>query len=327
MTSGPLRALIIFALASLVLTCTKKEELKPVTIKSLPPALIKASVDKASASTFDTITYSIRLDTEPSLNLVIPETANQIKGLRVVDFDTDGPKTEDNRKITGKWYKLQADISGSYILPAIEIAYTSPEGKKETIKTSEIFLEIKPPVSSGESAKDAKDIRDIKNIEPMGGWSTMWLVALGALSLAIAAVGTWIYVRRTRRPKTAPIIPPHEIAYRQLRELEQSGLLEKEDFKPYHFSLSTVARTYVENRFSLPVTDMTIEQIRDRIKEIKELGDIPTKNYLAILEASDRVKFTDFKPTIEESKSLLKQTETFVGDTTPVSKAEPEAVI
>ena len=163
--------------------CTKSKAPGTSSVtKIIPPAILKAMVDKANATTSEDITFSLTLDAIASLNIDLPEVGGKIQGLRITDFGTDNPKKDGNRVLRRRWYKLRADITGSYVLPAIELKYQTPEGKTETLKTSEIFIEIKAPAIADEKGpnsdkgKEKKDIRDIKNLEPIESPRLAWIL-------------------------------------------------------------------------------------------------------------------------------------------------------
>ena len=52
-----------------------------------------------------------------------PRPAADIAGFRIIDVGSEEPREEGDRRIEERWYKLRADLVGSYVLPPVEVAY------------------------------------------------------------------------------------------------------------------------------------------------------------------------------------------------------------
>ena len=108
------------------------------------PLTMQASVDHATPSVGDTITFTLSAEYDTTLKgIELPEIGNEIKGFRIVDFGAEPAIEDDGRTRIKKWYKLQTDISGSYVLPAIKLTYQTASGEQKNAQTSEIFIEVK----------------------------------------------------------------------------------------------------------------------------------------------------------------------------------------
>jgi hypothetical protein len=291
---------------------------------------LNVQVDPAVATTEDIITFSIILSKPSSYkDLSLPEIGGNFAGLRVVEFGTDDPEKEEDRVILKKWYKLQGDISGQYILPSITLDYEDLSGKKRSIKTSEVFIEINPlgqkKVDSTE--QDApKDIRDIKKLSSLG-MHPLWklVIALGTLIFILVLV-LIISKRIKKKQKPIPVIPPHERALDGLRQLASGIPSEADDFKGYYFKLSDITKQYVEGRFSIPATDRTTEELEVHLGGTQDLSEGQGSLFLKILKRSDRVKFTDYLPSQEKARDILNDAVEFVEATKPASSPSDHEV-
>lgn len=300
---------------------------------------LQVEVDKAVATTSDIIRLTVKLRKPKQFSdLVIPEVGGSIAGLRVIEFGDDKPEEDSGQVLLKKWYKLQADISGSYILPATKINYKDAQGKEHQAETSEIFIELKAPGTPNDSAseksedpnavpKALNDIRDIQGPVSLGV-HPLWKWVGGMGGVGALGAGFFLFFKfRKKKMVLVPPLPAHEVALRKLKELEALALHSSFDFKLFHFTLSEVARAYCEGRFLFPATDRTTEEIEAELEaEFEaELEDKPgrfpplTKEnralLLSILKTTDRIKFTDYLPTSDQAQETLNSTIHFVNVT------------
>jgi hypothetical protein len=128
------------------------------------------------------------------------------------------------------------------------------------------------------------------------------------LLLALICLGLAIYllVRAMQKPKQAkaipqlqPVsapIPPWKKALAALAVLRESGLAER-DYLAYHYQLSAILRTYLEERYRFNALEMTSSEIRQTMKKHQEAHSLEA---LAILEYCDMVKFAKWPATPEQ---------------------------
>jgi hypothetical protein len=275
---------------------------------------LEAKVDKARIEAGEVVSFEIIADAEKGLGVSIPDVGDKILGLSIEDQGIDGPTERDGRLITKRWYKLKAEEQGSYILPEVELSYEK-EGRKETLKTSEIFVEARPFFKEGE---EPTDIRDIRPPILLPRRPTIWAILL--FSLLAGGVGTWFFLKyRVRREKlpTLTLIPPHEEALLALEALEKKGIPDTPEQKPFYFALSDILRRYFERSWNLAVTDMTFEEIRAALATPQDCPAKERARFLKILADSDIVKFTDTVFKAEHNKLLLGEARQFVEETKP----------
>jgi hypothetical protein len=276
---------------------------------------------------------------EANKQLALPEFGDKIAGLRVVDFGAT-PLTEDPLRggfSSSRWYKLRADISGSYVLPSLSLTYQL-EGKEESARTSEIFVEVTAPGAAAANAAEGEkksddaatpaqtDIRDIKDIIPLPDprWWLYGIIATGVL--LPTALGIWYFLRRRRRPVPELPVIPHEDAEASLAALLASDFLEQGRDKEFHFALSAIIRLYFERQFAFPASDRTLEEIKRSIANVAGLDAVLAADFIAILSDSDLVKFTDTQCAKERSLALLHRAGDFVRKTAPQSVTQDSVV-
>ncbi len=278
--------------------------------------MIDSAVDRAVITPDDVVQFTITVNADPTIDIDIPEVAKKFSGLRVIDYETDLDREENGRTIKRKRYKLKTDETGSYLLPEIELFYRTPQGEKKTIKTSPIFLEVKTPESL--KAGEAEDIRDIKPLFIIP-YDWRWVI-YSVATLLLWGIGfliwKWIRVRRSQ-PIPLPVIPPHEIALTRINALKIQWEKREIGFKVMHYELSEAVRAYLEGRYGLRATDMTLEEIRREINTVADLGSSEKPILSELLGQTDRVKFTDYMPSESQSDTLICLALSFVEVTRP----------
>ncbi len=248
---------------------------------------LDVKVDKALVTTGDIIMFTITMDAPKGLSVPIPNLGDKIQGFRIVDFGTTPEKSIDDRTISSMWYKLQADLTGSYILPATQITYKNSQGIEETIKSSEIFVEVESVLDKNKGEK--KDIRDIK---PIILSPPLWPYYLVGTLLLIGLIFAFIRFYKKRKNKKVEVIyipPAHEVALTALKTIPRTPL------KLFAFTLSEIFRNYFERRFKLPVTDKTLEEIKRDLDTVQQPSDELKKSFLNVLEKTELIKFSDME--------------------------------
>ncbi|MFN8369193.1 MAG: hypothetical protein U0T83_01060 [Bacteriovoracaceae bacterium] len=109
------------------------------------------------------------------------------------------------------------------------------------------------------------------------------------------------------------ILPPDVKALNALNSLSYSPL------KLFAFTLSEVFRNYFEQRFNLPVTDRTFEEIKRELKTSVEPSVELKQSFLNVLEKTELIKFTDSEISLDDCHKLVEITKSFIEKT----KREP----
>ncbi|MCH9652058.1 MAG: hypothetical protein K0U98_27760 [Deltaproteobacteria bacterium] len=331
--------LLVVALA-MVVACA--EAPAPVAVEEpKAPVETQAAVDRAVATTGDIITYTVTVDYDASLEVDIPEPGAEIAGFRITDLGKEDTREAEGRIVEERWYKLRADLVGSYVLPPVAVSYSpivaaapleeqqaaeteaaETEAEEEvtmrprtveTVETSAIFVEVESvlPEDGVESAdiRDVKPLRQVKDQQPWG-----WIGA-GILALS-AAIALFLWWRR-RPAKVVPPVPAHELAFRALDELRDTNFEDAEAVRRFYFQISEVVRNYVEGRFGLNATDLTTEEILPALELLPQLSQQPAEDLRSFLLHTDQVKFADQTPTEEDIKNTYESALGFVEATRP----------
>jgi hypothetical protein len=289
-----------------------------------PPAELRASVDRTTATTGDLITYTVEVERDPRVEVAFDDPGADIGGFRVVDLGRTPAETlPSGRLLDRRWYELRADLVGSYVLPALTATYSEPSGPGGDLEAGEISVEVESVLPDDRSeATDIRDIKPLRRIDTVASW-LLWT----ALALAVAALGlaAWWWRRRRRDGAVSetPPVPPYDLAIGELERLRRTDFSDLRELRRYYFAVSSVVRTYVEGRFGLNATDLTTEEILNRLGGLVRLDPPQARRLERFLVATDQVKFAAHLPVTEEIERTYEQALGFVTATRP--REEPEA--
>ena len=282
------------------------------------PAEIRASVDRAQATTGDIITYTVDVDHAPQIQVEVQEPGASIAGLRILDVGHDAPATIGKRLRERRWYKLRADLVGSYVLPPVHAMFrdsSKPDELPQPLQSSEIFIEVKSVLPADGGVDDIQDIETLEVVHKRLRWP--WIAATAAAILAILGGLFWWWRRSQQGHQTAPTLPPHEEAFRALNRLRQTDFASLDAVRTYYFAISEVVRTYVEGRFGINATDLTTEEIFVRLADIAALPPPQRLNLRAFLTETDTVKYAAWVPDHEHIAKTYEEALSFVEATQP----------
>ncbi|MDD5439869.1 MAG: hypothetical protein PHS37_06765 [Candidatus Omnitrophica bacterium] len=165
------------------------------------------------------------------------------------------------------------------------------------------------------------DIRDIKGPVTFP-WIMGYVIAAILLVALItgAIAGLRFFFRKYR--KAAPPKKPHEVAYEALDALRGKDWIKKGKFKEFFYTLSSIVRTYVENRFNIHALEMTTEEFLLKAKDADELSRGHKELLKEFLSKCDLVKYAPYGPSANEVESAIELAIRFVDQTKPQEPVE-----
>jgi len=166
-------------------------------------------------------------------------------------------------------------------------------------------------------------LRDIKPMQKYPFQLPLWVyIALLIVALILAF---YLWLKRPRKPKREyiaqtetkqPVLPAWQKALKALDELIKEDLPTKGEVVLYHFRLSNILRSFLEENYHIPALEMTGNEIANILNRY----NIPSaKEIRNFLNYSDLVKFAKREPSsaeMEEKTLWLKNyLISFVGKT------------
>lgn len=278
-----------------------------------PPVEINAQTDRTTATISEPVTFTLVARYDKGLSVTLPEVGSKIAGLRITDFGEDGPREVDSRLEQKKWYKLQADMAGTYIIPSLAVSYGADNGTRE-IKTPQIFIEVQSTLKKGPDAP--KDIVEIKPLEQVPyNWKPYIWAGAGALALLMLGAGALVLYRKRRKNAEQNKKPAHVLALEEIAKLKNEHLVEKGIVREHYFRLSDIFRHYIENRFAIPAVEQTTQELLPVIMGLPALSDAAKSGMRAFFEHSDMVKFAKYQPLLDEVTAHEQKTVALIEDT------------
>jgi hypothetical protein len=114
---------------------------------------------------------------------------------------------------------------------------------------------------------------------------------------------------------TDPVLPPHELAYRQLQEIIDERLIERGELKLFFSKISDVLRSYIENRFGIHAPKRTTEEFLSDIGRDASFPSDYKGLLVGFLQNCDLVKFAEHFPSPEEAAKAVDSCRAFVDAT------------
>jgi hypothetical protein len=312
-------------LAGLILLpgCERSAEVLPDELPRAPVE-VQAAVDRAVATTGDLITFRVTVDYDSAWEVLIPEPGSEIAGFRIVDIGREEPVEIEGRVVEDRYYRLRADLVGSYVLPPVTVSFrpglpSEPQSKGSQgnveeswseASTSEIFVEVESVLPAEGQAEDIRDLKPLRDVRRRPPWLWIGLGALAAIAVALAA-GWWVR-RWRRRLSLVPPRPAHEIAFEALATLRRTDFDDPEAVRRFYFQISETVRFYVENRFALNATDLTTEEILDWLDLGEGPGEGQGGELKQFLQETDQVKFAHQEPTQQDIEGTYERALGFV---------------
>jgi hypothetical protein len=289
---------------------------------------VESHVDRATITIGDRILYTVIVTTDPEVKLEPLALGSNLGAFEVKDYKIyDQEKTKEGKKVSKNEYLITTFTTGEYVIPAITVDYTDPEGEKKQIKSEPLFILVR---SVGASEADKEDIRGSKPPIDIRGTYLSYLLILPIV--ALLAGGGLLYYRRRARGLALPEIPEElkksawEVALLELDSLRECDLLKKREIKRHFTTLSDIVRKYIQRRFEISALDRTTEEIRGEMKRVK-LDQSIRELVTGLLFFSDLVKFAKYVPSTDEIDESLNQAYSIVNLTKPQEEVKEEAAL
>jgi len=143
-------------------------------------------------------------------------------------------------------------------------------------------------------------------------------VLLAALGAGVAA----LLLKRLREKRIEPVRPPWETAYGRLRELDAANYPEQGEYETFYVELSSIVREYIEGRFHIHAPEQTTPEFLSESARSGALTDAHQRRLGRFLKHSDRVKFAQYEPSIEEMERSFTLVLHFIDETIPAAEDE-----
>jgi hypothetical protein len=278
---------------------------------------IRATLDTYQVTIGDQFNLNLFISQPPGIEVKFPEITDSLAGkievLRQTDIDT---VRMDNRLELNRKILLTCFDSGFYEIPSLPFALSSADWH-DSLFSNPLFLAVNTvPLDSM--------IRDIKQpIQVPVSFAEIYLYILIGIGVAGLAYFILYLIRKRKRKEpvfsiSKPQEPAHVIALRELDELREAKLWQRNEYKQYYTRLTEIIRNYIERRFEIPAMEQTSYDIllswKDKGYNDQNLYEILKQ----LLNLADLVKFAKEKPLPSDNEVNLDNAYVFVRSTKPV---------
>ncbi len=304
------------------------------------PLEVHLSVSPEKPTILDRITFTISATIQNDYDLTMPDFGKGLSAFSIIDFQKEPSVTEDSKQTITQYYTLETFFSGDFTIEPLTFSFA----KKEE-KTTEKDSPAPPEEKKTEDAEDNEDpiyklkteamtvtvhpptdekLIESQNPAPPYGPKELpapasvlaWYIAGGAAGVILLGALLFAFIKKHgRRIITASPPPPHEIAYRKLRELIDADLPGKGQVKEFYFRLTFIVREYIENRFRLQAPEQTTEEFLPRAAASGLLKDRHQALLEAFLTYTDLIKYAKKQPTTEDIEKNFEAARRFINET------------
>jgi len=226
---------------------------------------------------------------------------------------------KDKIKITKK-FSLAIYDTGIINIPPLPIIYQN-KNSYDTVFTNSLTVYLKPiPIDTTGTIRDIKEIYKVPlTFKEIFSYLLIILLVAGIIILIL------YFIRKNKKntfngKKPEFTEPPDIIALRELDNLKNSKLWQKNEIKLYYTILTDIIRKYIEQRFEINAMEMITDDIIKNIANM--IKDEDLKILKDLLYDADMVKFANYKPEPTDNIKHLENAYSFVIHTKPVNLLE-----
>ena len=150
-------------------------------------------------------------------------------------------------------------------------------------------------------------------------WLNILLAGMIIATLSFLLYGLVRWYRR--RPKKSIVTTPKspwELLVEELLKWElQADFKTPREGREFFYGLSLTLRKGIELAFNIPATDLTLKEIKLRLRSDQNIDAVKMKELFGFLDRADMIKFADAPTNTEEAKKSLMLVKEWLGDMKP----------
>ncbi|RZB33946.1 MAG: hypothetical protein SRB2_03339 [Desulfobacteraceae bacterium Eth-SRB2] len=298
----------------------KRDEMGIHKIYERGPLTVIFDIDRKEISTADRLNLHIQVLWDEGYEVKLPGFGEKLEQFGIVDDNTTLPElTGNNKTKITRSYVLEPFLSGDYSIPPMKIRCWEKEEKgsdKHEIETAKIVIKV---TSLFPDKMEGMRLHDIKSPVELPRSYTLWIGSgiIGAV-LAIFGLITFGILRKRRQAEMAyaeQMIPPHELAFKELEQLLSERLIEKGKIKLYYQRISDILRRYIESRFGINAPEQTTEEFLEGLDTQHNFPDNYNELLKNFLTYCDLVKFAEHQPANKDIANTLESCKEFISET------------
>ena len=272
---------------------------------------VSASVDTTTIKIGEQITYELSVEAAREDLVVFPEgqTFSPLEMIEAYAIDTS--EISDRYRLTREYALTQFD-SGSYTIPRQLVLINDREFRTDS------FSVVVNDVVVDTTKQKMFPIKPAVEVPPAFGIPSWlwWLLGLIILGIVVYL----LYRSRKKRKEAAKQLPPYERALFELKQLDDSHLLEQREIKEYYSQLSAAVRRYLDGDIYDHALESTTNELIAYLEAERDRGRLKLENTTIgrlkeILERADLAKFANSRPDVLTAKEDRSSVENVIKDT------------
>lgn len=282
---------------------------------------IRSAIDSTQLLIGDQFHIDLWADMPATGTVAWPQFADTLTGtIEVVEATVLDTVRKENGDLTiHQRLTLTSFDTGFMVIPPINFLFNNDSSKLQQTEPMLVLVTELPVDIEAE-------IMDIKGpMEVPFNWKKYLLYGLIALVVIGLLIAAFLYWKKHRRPKAAPLArpvptrPAHEIALEKLEALRLKKLWQSDRSKEYYIELSDIVREYIEFRFGI----MALEQTTDETIRSLQITGVEAEllqTLKGMLQLADLAKFAKYRPLADENDRSMDVAKEFVTRTIPIEK-------
>lgn len=288
---------------------SKTNELGPVTVT--------ARLSPAEPKLGDEITFEIRVEAEPHVEVLMPEFGEALNRYSILNYVPRQRIDDKGKTVLTQQYTLQPYLSGPQTIPPILIEFVDHRPGQQAapedadayeILTDALAFEVRSvlPATAGNELKpplgELELPREFSRV-------SMAVGVLCGVAATTAAIVLWLVWRRRRR--RARRRNAYEVARTRLDQLLARPMpQDAAAIEQFFVEISAIVRRYLEDRFELRAPELTTEEFLGLAGSASHLSTDHQYLLRDFLKQADLVKFAGVRATeaeIRRSSDLAAQ--------------------
>ena len=232
--------------------------------------------------------------------------ADSIKGLDWIESGKIDTIKQQGFIVYKQKLSLTGFEAGKFMIPSFQFEIAEGDKTAQIFATDSLGIEVQTVVV--DTSKAFMPINDILQVE--SSWLDYWKNILIVLFILLLLAFLIIYFRKRWLKKKAEDtgkVPPekaHERALRLLDELKSQKLWQSGQVKEYYALLSTILRSYLDNRFEVNAMELTTDELLKLSKQDKRIKAVRPE-LKRILKTADLAKYAKAEPLQVEQEACL----------------------